>query len=140
MLRLAREVSSWSQCPRGRRHGCVIALDGKWIVSTGYNGTGSGMAECACDGRPKAFCEAHCDAVHAEVNAVASAAKTGARLDGTVAFVTKAPCRPCLAVLTNVGVKMAVWFKDADKSDQIQFAIQMEDGEWHVHAGFPPQL
>jgi dCMP deaminase len=104
MLMVAGVVAGWSTCPPGRQHGCVLAVDGKYIVSTGYNGTSSGMPHCPCEGKPKPFCEANCEAVHAEVNAVINAARVGAQLERCVAYVTKEPCVGCWHVLHNAGI------------------------------------
>lgn len=109
MLNFALVVSFWSSSPAGRRHGCVLCVDGKYIVATGYNGTAAGESPCQCAGKPKEFCAENCEAVHAEINALVNAAKVGAPLERCVAYITKAPCKPCRAALKNAGVKVIAW-------------------------------
>jgi dCMP deaminase len=113
MLGFASVVSTWSRCPEGRQHGCVLAVDGKYLISTGFNDTARGQSACECEGKPKDFCSEVCRAVHAEVNAVINAAHVGAQLDRCVAFCTKKPCGPCLSVLRNARVR-EVWYGEPE--------------------------
>ncbi len=113
MLGFASVVSTWSRCPEGRQHGCVLAVDGKYLISTGFNDTARGMPKCECLGKDKSHCNEHCKAVHAEVNAVINAAHVGAQLDRSIAFCTKKPCDPCLSVLKNARVR-EVWYGEPE--------------------------
>lgn len=115
MLGFASAVSTWSRCPEGRQHGCILAVDGKYLISTGFNDTARGMAKCDCLENDKGYCTAFCKAVHAEVNAVINAAHVGAQLDRCVAFCTKKPCDPCLWVLRNARVR-EVWYGEPEVS------------------------
>src|SRR5947207_1791980 len=65
MLQLAFVVSGWSPEREGQRHGCVLAIDGKYIVSTGFNGADRYWSDDGCGGT---CC--HAPVVHAEVNAL----------------------------------------------------------------------
>jgi dCMP deaminase len=77
------------------------------VVSTGFNGASRNMPHCQHDGS-----ETHCeDAVHAEVNAVAAAAWTGAQTRWTTCYSTLMPCKGCAGVLVNAGVAQVV-FRD----------------------------
>jgi deoxycytidylate deaminase len=111
MLALVRTVADWSRCPVNRRHGCVLAVDGRYIVATGYNGTARGESHCNCEDKDKSWCESNCNAAHAEINAICNAARVGAPVERCVAYLTKAPCRPCRAALKNAGVAMVVWLQ-----------------------------
>jgi len=111
MLALAVEVAVWSSCPEGKQHGCIMAVDGKYVVATGYNGV-SRSAE-ACGTCCYDHFQAGCGAVHAEVNAVINAARVGAQLGRCFAFVTKRPCEPCQRVLDNAGVRGVYYLCDA---------------------------
>ena len=75
--------------------GCVLVRD-RQILVTGYNGPPSGTPHCIDQG----FCYqdlSQCGkglgppsrAVHAEVNAIAQAAKRGVSIEGASAYVTK---------------------------------------------------
>jgi dCMP deaminase len=52
----------------------------------------------------------HCvRTVHAEMNAIAQAAKRGASVRGAHAYVTASPCWPCFKVLVNAGINRVVF-------------------------------
>lgn len=54
--------------------------------------------------------ETHCQrTAHAEVNALAQAAKYGIAVDGATLYCTHIPCWPCTKALINAGVKRALW-------------------------------
>ncbi len=108
MVDIAVTVSTWSHCPQGRQHGCVLAVDGRFIISTGYNGPPRGSPYCDCDGKPKEYCLSSCRAIHAEINAIANAAMLGISTNGVAAYVTKVPCKFCWGALSNAGVEQ-VW-------------------------------
>ena len=42
---------------------------------------------------------------HAEINAIAQAAKNGAAISGASIYITHTPCIHCLKVLVNTGIK-----------------------------------
>ena len=110
-LRLAQEVASWSSCPKGRQHGCVLAVDGKYICSTGYNGLSSNEY-CIHKSKCKVICpKSICPAIHAEVNAIINAARLGVKLSDCVAYCTKKPCENCKRVLTNAGITNIHWLQ-----------------------------
>lgn len=113
MLNFASVVSTWSRCPEGRQHGCVLAVDGKYLISTGFNDTSRGQHACECEGKPKDYCSEVCKAVHAEVNAVINASHVGAQIDRCVAFCTKKPCSSCVSILRNARVS-EVWYSEPE--------------------------
>ena len=87
---MAFKVSTWSSCfKEDRQVGAVITKD-KRILTTGYNGAGSGIKSCKEKGeclRVKlgiASGTRHelCYAVHAEQNAIIQAAKLGVSVEG----------------------------------------------------------
>lgn len=98
---IAHVVSQRSTCKPGRQHGCVIVLDNRYVISTGYNGPMAGSASCSV------VCSwpESCPSVHAEVNAIINAARVGVDFSRCIAYCTKQPCDHCFAVLTNAGVK-----------------------------------
>jgi len=100
---LAVYVSSRSTCRR-LKVGCVIVKD-RNIIATGYNGSMSGLPHCS---------DANCvpggssctGTVHAEVNAIAQAAKNGGGgVNGSTVYCTHEPCWNCYKMLVNSGVK-----------------------------------
>jgi len=117
-LDIAEHVLERSTCLR-RRYGAVIVNNDE-IVSTGYNGSARGDINC-CDrgvcrreelGVPKGERYELCRAVHAEQNAIISAARrdminstiyiVGKELDGQ--YANPKPCLLCSRMLKNAGV------------------------------------
>lgn len=99
---IAKVLARRSTCPR-KKVGCVIVDDYNSIVSEGYNGAPSGMPQCSEDGCIDEG--GHCvRAVHAEINAVAAAARRGASLKGCRAYCTLLPCIQCAQALATAGV------------------------------------
>jgi len=103
-LKLAHEVASWSKDP-STKVGCVL-VKGKKVISVGYNGLPMGIEdsiERLTDRDLK-----YEMTVHAEVNAVTTAALHGVSTSGCTAYVTFHPCSRCAAVLINAGVSTVV--------------------------------
>ena len=99
-LRLACEVASWSKDP-STKVGCVLAKDKK-VLSLGYNGFPKNISDDL--NRLINREEKYEITVHAEVNAVTTAALHGVSTEGASAYVTFSPCSRCAAVLINAGV------------------------------------
>ena len=137
--RLTLEVASMSTCLR-RNVGCVI-INGKQVVSTGYNGVPSGVPHCEkCprEGLPSGTGLELCRASHAEQNAVAQAAKHGIALDGCTAYVNLQPCNNCMKSLINAGIKKVVYMDGypddmthdlAEKAGVKLIKLQRRDGQ-----------
>lgn len=103
-LGVAREVASWSKDPN-TKVGCVLVSPDGVVVATGYNGIPRGVGDLpARMERPAKYLWT----VHAEAAAVANAARSGARLSGTTAFVSHAPCASCARLLLNAGIGKVV--------------------------------
>lgn len=133
-LRIAEAVASRSTCIK-RKYGCVIVNHDE-IVATGYNGNVRGDWNC-CDGceclRPDAGHNhsdsgyADCRSVHAEQNALISAARRD-MVGGTMYLVAVAgngsaildipgPCPICGRMVRNAGiVRLCTWTTGADGS------------------------
>lgn len=119
LLKIAHTVSERSTCSR-RNNGAVVADENGVILSTGYNGSLSGMAHCdhECDcGNPfdhDISCPAHTDngcqlAVHAEANAIYFAARNGVSTKNAVIFCTTEPCVKCAEAIVQSGIKDCVY-------------------------------
>lgn len=99
-LRLAQEVSTWSIDP-STKVGCVLVKN-KRVVSTGYNGFPKNISDSfdrLMDREQK-----YEITVHAEVNAVTTAALHGVSTEGCTAYITFSPCSRCASVLINAGI------------------------------------
>jgi dCMP deaminase len=99
-LRLAKEVSTWSIDP-STKVGCVLVKN-KRVISTGYNGFPKNISDNfdrLLDREKK-----YEITVHAEVNAVTTAALHGVSTEGSIAYVSFSPCSRCASVLINAGI------------------------------------
>jgi dCMP deaminase len=127
-LDVAETLARRSTCSRGQV-GCVITKDNR-IIATGYNGALPGARHC--DHSIKGYVEdlhgnpekvsytvsrpiegdvenGTCsNALHAELNAVANAARFGVALEGAIAYVSHRPCRACYRTLRAAGVDLII--------------------------------
>jgi len=114
-LTIAETVATRATCPR-KHVGAVVVLNNRILV-TGYNGSMAGMPHCedvGCD-----IVDNHCQNVlHAEVNAVAQAARNGIRLEGATCYCTLSPCWSCFKLLVNAGIK-AIVYQEFYRDDRI---------------------
>ena len=131
LMDLASQVATWSARPIGRQHGCVLAVDGRFIVATGYNGTAAGEPPCACDVQEIDVCPKYCcPVVHGEINAIVNAAKVNAPLERCVAYLTKAPCLTCRSALKNAGVVAMVWSEGNEQTGAFPRSAELFSDEW----------
>jgi len=116
-MNIAKMVAERSTCNRAKI-GAVIVKD-RSIISTGYNGAPAGLPHCTDVGcliytsiNPDGEEEQNCfRTIHAEINAIAQAAKHGVSIDGADIYITASPCYHCLKVLINVGIKNIYYLK-----------------------------
>jgi len=110
-MTITRQVAERSTCNRAKV-GAVIVRD-KNILATGYNGAPAGMPHCTDVGcliyqskTPDGDIEENCfRTIHAEINAIAQAAKNGATIKDAAIYITHTPCIHCLKVLVNTGIR-----------------------------------
>jgi dCMP deaminase len=108
-LKLAMLASERATCPR-MHCGCVIVKD-RYVLSTGYNGSLPGLPHC--DDIGCLVVDGHCVRTnHAEMNAIAQAARHGVGLEGSTAYVTNMPCTTCAKALLAAGIVRVVVFSD----------------------------
>ena len=107
-LRLAREVSSWSKDP-STQVGCVIVDQSRRVVSLGFNGLPTGMADTAARLLNRDLKLAL--TIHAEENALLFA---GRPVHGCAAFVTRHPCAHCAAKLIQSGIGAVIYLSNPD--------------------------
>jgi len=116
-INIAKEASTLSHCVRSKV-GAVLVSDGN-IISFGYNGTPSGM-----DNRCEENGITLNHVIHAEVNAVLKAAKTGNSVDGSTLYLTLSPCLDCSKVILQSGIKRVVYLTKYRNSEGIDFLNQ----------------
>jgi dCMP deaminase len=84
-----------------------VVDDDRRIRVTGYNGFPRGVTdlpERLADRPTKLLLS-----VHAEANAVATAARSGVPLAGCTAYITHPPCAACAASLIQAGIQRVVF-------------------------------
>ena len=99
-IKLAHEVAEWSKDP-STKVGCVLVKN-KRVISTGYNGFPKNISDSfdrLMDREQK-----YEMTVHAEINAITTAALHGVSTEGATAYITFNPCSRCAAVLINAGI------------------------------------
>jgi dCMP deaminase len=114
-LKIAAVVSERSTCLR--HHMGAIAVKGKHILTTGYNGAPAGLKDClelGClrneQGIPSGTRQEICRAIHAEQNVIIQAALHGVSLEGCTIYCTHTPCVLCAKMLINARIKRFVSF------------------------------
>jgi len=113
-MQLAQVVAGRSTCLR-RQVGAVMVKD-RQILSTGYNGSPSGLLHCDEIGClrqslnvPSGERMEICRAVHAEQNALIQAAKHGVAIAGADLYCTHQPCVQCTKMMINAGIRRVVY-------------------------------
>jgi len=99
-LRIANEIATWSRDP-STKVGCVLVKDKK-IISTGYNGFPKNISDDLNRLNNRDF--KYEATIHAETNAIITAALHGISTEGAAAYTTFHPCSRCAAALINAGV------------------------------------
>ena len=131
-LGIAEQVAQRSTCLR-RRYGAVIVNNDE-IVSPGYNGAPRGEVNCIACGHcereandvPKGERYELCRAVHAEQNAIISAARRE-MVGGTIyivgieakdgSYANPAPCLICRRLIVNAGITRCVGMVNGEAKD-----------------------
>jgi dCMP deaminase len=114
---IAVAVQAKANC-LGSRVGAVMVLQNR-VISTGYNGVPEGMTNCMdqgclrCRNREKQFQPGTgydlCICVHAEQNALLTAARFGIAVEGATVYTTMRPCFGCGKELLQAKVKRVVY-------------------------------
>lgn len=140
-LQQAFIVAQESKC-LSYKVGAMIEKDGR-VISSGFNGTVTGRPNCdevahdmgwskdvVENGRTvRRLMECHSDeyskwadrhVIHAEMNAILFAARSGSSIQGATMYVTMSPCIQCAKTIAQSGIKTLVYCDDYAKSD----------GEW----------
>ena len=114
---LTVQVATWSSCFKEDRQVGAVIVKNKRILSTGYNGAPEGVKSCKEKGEcirlkgciPSGTSLEKCYSVHAEQNAIVSAARLGVSLDGATLYCTHQPCVICAKLIVNAGIKRVVY-------------------------------
>lgn len=117
-LEMVNFVGRRGTCDRGQA-GAIIVKD-KRILATGYVGSPIGLPHCDEAGhemhtvtQEDGTQSRHCiRTAHAELNAIANAARFGIAIDGAILYCKMFPCYVCAKTIINSGVKKVVAMKD----------------------------
>jgi len=123
-LNLVEMVGSRGTCDRGRS-GAVLVKD-KRILATGYVGSPIGIAHCDDVGHEMhsvigedGITSRHClRTAHAELNAIANAARFGVVIEGATLYCKMTPCYTCAKTIINAGIKKVFVLKDYHATKQ----------------------
>lgn len=125
-MSIAFAVRSRALC-LGRSVGAVLVRDGR-IIATGYNGTPENMPNCDERERGCLRCASPgefpagtgydlCICVHAEQNALLSAARFGTPVEGAVLYSTLRPCFGCTKEALQARVQAIYYLHDWNHPD-----------------------
>lgn len=118
-MTIAMAVRKKANC-LGRKVGAVIVKENR-IISTGYNGTPEGMTNCTDGGcercknkdiYAKSTGYDVCICVHAEQNALITAARFGNSIEGSVVYSTLRPCFECTKAMLQAKVHTIYFIHD----------------------------
>jgi dCMP deaminase len=102
-----------------RKVGAIFVNEDHEILATGYNAPPKGFQHCDILYKNQVVdiintCGSPCMRnIHAEMNAIAQAAKRGQALKESVLYCTYTPCIDCARLLVNIGVQ-SVYVKDGN--------------------------
>ncbi len=129
-MRLAINVASRGTCDRAYV-GCLLVNSDNRIVSTGYNGSVSGNAQC--DEVGHVMRDDHCIAtIHAEINTLIYCAREGIKVKGTRCYVTHYPCLNCTKALIQAGISK-IYYANAYRVDEYASELLSINGIETVH-------
>ena len=100
---LCNTVAKKSKDP-STKVGCVISTKDNRILSVGFNGFPSGVED-----KPERYNDRETKykfVVHAEANAIVTAARTGIPLQGSVLYVPWTPCHDCAKLIIQAGIDL----------------------------------
>jgi dCMP deaminase len=109
-ISLAKAAAQRSTCP-SRKVGCVVVNpETNQVISMGYNGAARGTSHCTedCLIRESGKGWRKCNAIHAELNAVISAAMNGTSTNGATMYLTTTPCLFCSRTIINAGIRKVI--------------------------------
>ena len=127
-MNIAIAVRKKANC-MGRKVGALLVKHNR-IISTGYNGTPEGMINCldgGCvrckDSKQYAASVGYdvCICVHAEQNALITAARLGIPVEGSFVFSTMRPCFDCTKLMLQSKIHTIYYIHDwAHPFDELQ--------------------
>ena len=125
-LNIAKEFSTLSHCV-SHKVGSVLVKNGR-IISTGINGTPSGMINC-----DEVFSESNFNReehknfsdkweIHSEMNTIINCAREGISCKDADLYCTLMPCQQCIKNLSMAGIKNIYFIDVYDRYSQEDIA------------------
>ena len=131
-MNIAHVAAARSNCCR--RHVAAVIVKDKRVISTGYNGTPRGVANCDEGGCPRCNSDVasgsgleDCLCCHAEENSIVQAACHGTSIEGATLYTTYSPCLLCAKMIINAGIQEVV-FHERYSIDTTSSALLHEAG------------
>jgi len=124
-INIAKEVGTLSHCTRSKV-GAVLVKEGN-VISFGYNGTPAGM-DNGCEENNVTKDEV----IHAEMNAILKAAKSGNAVDGSTLYLSLSPCQNCCKLIIQSGIKRVVYLEEYRDLLPIEFLSKFIKVDKHV--------
>ncbi len=122
-------AETFAECSTARRLrvGAIIVKDDK-IISIGYNGTPAGW-DNNCEDEyvneiGESLLKTKPEVTHAETNAIAKLAKSTGSGDGSVLFVTHAPCLDCAKLVFQSGISSVFYRSHYRDNSGVDFLIK----------------
>jgi dCMP deaminase len=127
-MRMAQEMSARSKDTSTKVGAVVISPTGE-VLSSGYNGFPRGVNdnEPMRQLRPTKYDFV----VHAEVNALLNAGRSGTKVSGGILYVTMPPCTNCAGAVIQAGIREIIYLEpDVQKQipgwrDKLTYSFQM---------------
>lgn len=117
-MNIARAVSLRMTCDRAQIGAIIVSPDNR-ILSTGYGGAPSGWPSCDDVGHEMMEMngrESCVRTVHAEENAIISAARHGVGLDAGILYTTATTCYDCARMVAQAGIKKIYYGSQYDSA------------------------
>lgn len=115
-LEQAQLIAGMSTCASGRKVGCIMVRDNR-VLTSGFNAVPSKVPHPETCARRDAGAKSGellhlCSCIHAEANAIATAARHGVSLKGSTCYSTTAPCVQCIGQMINSGIVRVVYLEE----------------------------
>ena len=104
-MSIAEAVSTRSHDEETQVGAIIIKNDTGTVIASGYNGFVRGADD---KNLPKKRPEKYKYIVHAEENLIASASRSGIKLDNSTLVITLSPCQKCLRLIYQAGITQVI--------------------------------
>lgn len=117
-MNIAEQIGSLSHCKR-KQVGAILVKDEN-IISTGFNGTPTGMDNCCEDSESN---ETLWYTLHAETNCISKIAKSTLSSEGSTLYITLSPCKNCAKLILQAGITKILFKVKHSCNEGIDFLI-----------------